>query len=266
MELTVFYAWQNDTPSQFNRFLIRDMLEGASKSIRNDASVEESPRIDHDTRGVAGTPEITSSIFSKIKRCAVFVADVTFVGSSLAMGPNSERKLLPNPNVMLELGFAAATVGWERIIAVMNEHYGPAEQQIFDLKNRRFPICYTVPPDSPGNIGETKRQLRAALEEAIRLAVRNAYEAVEEIMASLDTATLNLLRRHAEQDVFWREPDEGRGPVLVNRGLDSAFRHLLALRLIRGTWYSERQEYVYQWTYLGAQTLIRLGLRPQPQP
>jgi hypothetical protein len=42
MELTSFYAWQNDTPNQFNRFLIRDVLEGASKSIRNDASVEDS--------------------------------------------------------------------------------------------------------------------------------------------------------------------------------------------------------------------------------
>jgi hypothetical protein len=246
MELTVFYAWQNDTPGQFNRFFIREMLEGASKSIRNDASVEDSPRIDNDTRGVAGTPEITSTIFSKIKQCAVFVADLTFVGASTSMGLNSGQKLLPNPNVMLELGFAAATVGWERIIAVMNEHYGPAEQQIFDIKNRRFPIRYTVSPDFPGNLGETKRQLRAALEAAIRLAVRNAYEAVEEIIASLDTATLNLLRRHAEHDVFWRGQDESMGAVLVNMGLDSAFRHLLALRLIRGTWYPERQEYVYQ--------------------
>jgi hypothetical protein len=96
MELTVFYAWQNDAPSQLNRFLIRDVLEGASKSIRNDASVEDSPRLDHDTLGVSGTPEITSTIFSTIKQCAVFVADVTLVGASLSMAPSRERKLLPN--------------------------------------------------------------------------------------------------------------------------------------------------------------------------
>lgn len=264
MELTVFYAWQSDTPTRFNRFFIRDALENASKSIRKDASIEDSPRIDYDTRGISGTPEITSTIFSKIKRCDIFVADVTFVGASLPMASNSERKLLPNPNVMLELGFAAATVGWERIIAVMNEHYGTAEKQIFDIKNRRFPIRYTVCPESPGDVGKTKGQLRDSLASAIRLVVRNEYEAVEEIISSLDTGTLNLLRKHAEHEVFWRAPDESMGAVLINMGLDSAFRHLLALRLIRGTWHPERQEYVYQWTYLGMQTLIRLGLRPQP--
>ena len=260
-EPTVFYAWQNDTPSKSNRYLIRDLLEGASKSIRNDAIVEDSPRLDYDTRGISGTPEIASTIFSKIKQCAVFVADVTFVGAALSMVPNSERKLLPNPNVMLELGFASATVGWERIIAVMNQHYGPAEQQVFDIKSRRFPIQYTADPDSPAVSDETKKQLRISLEQAIRSALRSQYEAVEDVIRSLDIGSLTMLRDHAGHDLFWRTEDNTQ---IAGLPMDMAYRHLLALRLIRGTWSPELQGFAYRWTYLGLQSLIRLGLRAQP--
>lgn len=262
MELTIFYAWQSDTQSKFNRFLIRDVLEHVSKGIRSDASVEDSPRLDHDTLGISGTPEITSTIFSKIKRCAVFVADVTFVGASFSMPPDGERKRLPNPNVVLELGFASATVGWERIIAVMNEHYGPADQQIFDIKGRRFPIRYTADPDSPDGLDETKRQLRISVEQAIRLALRSQYEAVEDIIRSLDGESLRLLRGHARHELFRRGEE---GTVWARAAADAAYRHLLGLRLIRATWDPEpKQDYWYEWTYLGLQTLIRLGLRPQP--
>ena len=261
MELTIFYAWQNDTPKQVNRYLIREMLNIVSKSIRNDASVEDSPRLDHDTLGVSGTPEITSTIFSKIKRCAVFVADVTFVGASLSTTASREGKRLPNPNVMLELGFASATVGWERIIVVMNEHYGPAEQQIFDIKSRRFPIRYTLDPDTPTGLDETKRRLRISVDQAIRLALRSQYEAVEDIIASLDGESLRLLRAHASHKLFGRSEE---GTVWAHAAADAAYRHLLALGLIRATWQPEHQDFPYEWTYLGLQTLTRLGLRSQP--
>jgi hypothetical protein len=260
LEQTVFYAWQNDNPNQVNRFLIRDVLDGASRSIKNDLSVEDSPRLDYDTRGVSGTPEIASTIFSKIKRCAVFVADVTFVGASILTSPDRERKLLPNPNVMLELGFASATIGWDRIIAVMNEHYGSADQQIFDLKSRRFPIRFTADPVSPDGLDETKRQLRISVERAIRLALRSEYEAVEDIIGSLDSESMRQLRMCARWDRFW---DAAGNSVSAQAAMDAANRHLLALKLIRVTWDSERQDYVHSWTYLGVRTLIRLGLRPE---
>ena len=258
MELTIFYAWQNDTPKQVNRFLIRDVLNSVSKSISNDALIEDSPRLDHDTLGVSGTPEITSTIFSKIKRSAVFVADVTFIGASSS---SSEGKLIPNPNVMLELGFASATVGWERIVTVMNEHFGLAEQQIFDLKSRRFPIQYSVDADSSADLNETKKQLRISLEQAIRLALRSQYEAVEDIIASLDAESLRILRMCAVWDIFWPSSE---GTVFANSANDAAYRHLLSLRLIKGTWVPEDEKYEYRWTYLGIQTLIKLGMK-QPQ-
>ena len=104
----------------------------------------------------------------------------------------------------------------------MNEHFGGADQQVFDLRNRRYPICYTVNPDSIGDLAGTTQTLRASLAAAIRLAGRSEYEAVEEIIASLDTACLELLKMHALHDVFWRSKDETMGARLINVGLDSA--------------------------------------------
>jgi len=118
VEFTIFYAWQNDTPARYNRYLIRDVLENATKNIRNDALIEDSPRLDYDTRGVSGTPEIAATVFGKIKRCAVFIADMTFVGSTQPIVAREQEKLLPNPNVMLELGYAAATIGWVTVHVV----------------------------------------------------------------------------------------------------------------------------------------------------
>ncbi|HEV3435894.1 MAG TPA: hypothetical protein VG122_00950 [Gemmata sp.] len=188
------------------------------------------------------------------------MADVTFVGASLLTSFDRERKLLPNPNVMLELGFASATIGWDRIIGVMNEHYGPADQQIFDLKSRRFPIRYTADPESTVGLDETKRQLRISVEQAIRLAVRSEHEAVEDIIGSLDAESMRVARMCARYDKFWN--DEGN-TVWARAAMDAADRHLLALKLVRVTWDSVHQNYVYSWTYLGVRTLIRLGLRPE---
>jgi hypothetical protein len=44
------------------------------------------------------------------------------------------------------MGYAAADLGWERVICVLNEYYGKAEEQPIDTRNRRFPINYLLPP------------------------------------------------------------------------------------------------------------------------
>src|SRR4029450_6780233 len=99
MEKTLFYAWQNDTEPACNRYFIRDSLKKALSQLSDDESVEESPRLDHDTAGGAGTPKTAATIFEKIEKANIFLADVTTVGTG------GEKKL-PNPNVMIELGYA----------------------------------------------------------------------------------------------------------------------------------------------------------------
>src|SRR5690242_17161587 len=104
MAATIFYAWQSDRPAQTHRCLIHDAASQAAKQLSEEPDIEEAPRIDHDTKDVPGTPEIAASIFKKIDSCAVFLADLTFIGTAESDG--DKKKLIPNPNVMLELGYA----------------------------------------------------------------------------------------------------------------------------------------------------------------
>jgi hypothetical protein len=59
---------------------------------------------------------------------------VTFVGKG------EKGRSIPNPNILIELGYAVAKKGWERIICVMNQQYGGPSKLPFDLQHRRWPI------------------------------------------------------------------------------------------------------------------------------
>lgn len=142
MALTVFYAWQSDTPANLNRSLVGRSLEIAIRNINEDLTLEESLDMDQDTRGIPGSPDIANTILQKIESCSIFVADLSFVGET------PDGKLLPNPNVLIELGYAMSVVGPGRMIGVMNTAYGPPDKLPFDLRHRRFPILYEAPVDS----------------------------------------------------------------------------------------------------------------------
>ncbi len=86
--------------------------------------------------------------FRKIDQCGLFLADVGFVAVIAPKDPHKRAKRLPNANVVLELGYAAARVGWNRVILVMNLEYGPPEDLIFDLRHQRFPVTFKVGPDT----------------------------------------------------------------------------------------------------------------------
>ncbi len=128
---TVFYSWQSDLPNRTNRGLIQDALEKAARSIRSDDTINVEPVIDRDTTGVPGAPDIGTTIFSKIRRADVFVCDVSIINDGQQFRPT------PNPNVLIELGYALEALGWERVILVMNEAFGKPELLPFDLRVKR---------------------------------------------------------------------------------------------------------------------------------
>ncbi len=101
----VFYSWQSWTDAGANRNFIEDCLERAIKEIRKDDSLRLDPVIDRDVQGVPGSADIANTILSKIAEADVFVADVSFV-NDLAPGRRT-----PNPNVLMELGYALAKLG-----------------------------------------------------------------------------------------------------------------------------------------------------------
>jgi hypothetical protein len=179
MEQTIFFSWQSDLPE--TRSVISWALERAAKNLRREGSVEVAIRVDQDTAGVAGWPEIASTILNKIERCGVFVADITPINEQ---GSNS--RVTPNPNVMLELGYALATgMRRLRIICVLNAAYLPnkdLKELPFDVRGSR-PLVFELqdPADRDVTKGEedaVRTAVRTDLALRIERAVQDAFAAV----------------------------------------------------------------------------------------
>ncbi len=160
----VFYSWQSDLPNATNRGFIERALENAAKAIRNDDSNQVEPVIDRDTSGVPGSPDIAGTIFGKIDRAQIFVCDISIINQDVA-SQNAAVRPTPNPNVLIELGYALKTLGAKRIIMVLNDAYGGPELLPFDLRMRRV-IRYHMPKETEGRATERK-ELEKVLKEAL---------------------------------------------------------------------------------------------------
>jgi hypothetical protein len=264
MDFTVFYAWQSDRLQNTHRYLIRAAAKEALKRIGRDVDLEDSPRLDHDTKDVPGTPEIAGTIFRKIQESGAFIADLTFIGATDLHDGN--KKLLPNPNVLLELGYAARSIGWDRIICVMNTAYGPVEEQIFDIKQRRWPICYRLKGENPEDIQKAREYLSGQLQNAIRMVMNSAHEAVEDAISRLTPEALQFIERHRNYVYFWIvDKDVGR---LGARWMADATACLLDLKLIRAYYepIPEVNRFVYTWTYIGKLVVTRMEANFPPIP
>jgi hypothetical protein len=136
----VFYSWQSDSPGNTNRNFILQALETAIADIQKDETTDVDPVIDRDTLGLAGSPDISHSIFDKIDAASVFVCDVSIID------PTTVRAT-PNPNVLVELGYAIKALGWNRIIMVMNTTFGGPDKLPFDLRSKRA-LTYAIENDA----------------------------------------------------------------------------------------------------------------------
>lgn len=163
---TVFYAWQSDSPSKTNRNFIQAALEKAVKALASKGSIAIDPVVDRDTRSVAGAPKIAETIFSKIDTAAVFVADVTIVCKIL--GETAEEgKSLPNPNVMVELGYALKVLEDKRLVLVANTAHGRIEELPFDLLGRRT-LSYSLAEEHLGDDAESRRIRKQVKDQLIK--------------------------------------------------------------------------------------------------
>ena len=186
---TIFYSWQSDLLSSTNRDLILGALEEAAKAVRSDAAVGVDPVVDRDTAGVAGSPEIAAVIFDKIAQADVFVPDV-----SLVTPPDAKRPS-PNPNVLLELGFAIANLGWDRIVMVMNTAFGKPTLLPFDLRGHRV-VTYNWDPDKLGTI---KQDERRSLERKLKEEITAILLEQASIKDTEDRRTLGALQDYAAE-------------------------------------------------------------------
>tara|TARA_R110002051_G_C8644741_1_gene486694 strand:+ start:93 stop:1097 length:1005 start_codon:yes stop_codon:yes gene_type:complete len=129
----VFYSWQSDLDKSTNLNAIRSCLRIVANEFE-EKDEEILMEIDEATRGLSGSPNIPLSIFSKIENSDIFICDLTTINSS----DESKNRKTPNPNVLIELGFAIAKLGWERIIMLFNKKFGDFPKDLpFDIDRHR---------------------------------------------------------------------------------------------------------------------------------
>lgn len=122
----IFYSWQSDIKSSRN--FLSDCLKRLPSKLKGFVII----KVDRDTQGLAGSPDIGDSIYDKIEHADIFVADVTIINKDY-----TGRKT-PNPNVLIELGYAIKCLGWDRIILLFNAEEGDVEELPFDINHQRM--------------------------------------------------------------------------------------------------------------------------------
>ena len=170
MKKKIFYSWQSDLDNNTNRGYIQKCLSEVIKNVA-EGQLDLDPVLDRDTFGTSGSPEIASTIFNKIDNAHIHVADISIINQ------NSPGRKMPNPNVLIELGYAARVLGWEHVITIFNTDTGLIEELPFDLRSRR-PIAYS---------GENRKKDKLPLQKSLEVAIRS--------ILALDTPTESV-RNH----------------------------------------------------------------------
>jgi hypothetical protein len=217
-KIIVFYAWQSDRPQNINRHFVRNALDAAAKRITEDPSIGAEVIIDADTEGVVGTPPVTETILRKIAAADVFVPDLTFVART------ESDKLIPNPNVMIEYGYALRALTSEAMMPVMNTYFGAPESLPFDLGHVRHPTRYELAPSTTDATRRTMRdKLSVTLEGILRLMVKNVQNKARSDHALVPhTSARGSAFFFQQQDVLANFGDPGEQELRFKRILEVA--------------------------------------------
>ena len=132
--MKIFYSWQSDLPNKFNRGFIEDCIKRTIKKYKDTITIDA----DRDVQNNTGSPDIANTIFAKIDDCDLFIADISIINKSKCKFFRGKARPTPNPNVLLELGYAAATLGWDRIVCIYNTDYSGLDALPFDLRQHRI--------------------------------------------------------------------------------------------------------------------------------
>lgn len=202
MKKTIFYSWQSDLENSTNRSFIQNCIERAIKEMNREHEYAIDDRgdiysFDKDTLGEGGTPHIADTIFTKISKSSFFIADISIVNHDY-----SGRKT-PNPNVLIELGYAAKSLGWDRIICIFNKDFGSIDDLPFDLRFRR-PLLYSLSGQEKDNV---KTQVVDTLKYNIKCsnAKNMTTDADDTLYLVIESDTLESFFERKIQEIFGME-------------------------------------------------------------
>lgn len=155
---TIFYSWQSDydftknckegenternpNETEDNDLSQKDLIQKAleCQAYRLKENHGWNITVDFDTDNAPGMQPISDVVIKKIKKCNVFVCDLTPV-TSLDDNNGRRKKLIPNPNVMFELGIAISNLQQDQIIAIAHDKNGSysINELPLDISNRKI--------------------------------------------------------------------------------------------------------------------------------
>lgn len=194
MHNKIFYSWQSDLPNNTNRGFLESCIKRAINELKGMETFSIELTLDKDTKNITGTPDITESIFKKIDNTKVFIADISIINSKF------EGRKTPNPNVLIELGYASKSIGWDKVICLYNLDYGSLDDLPFDLRQRRI-ITYSLKH-------KQKSEIRNEISSKIVDNMKSLYETGglkniinDYIKVQVDTEILTIIN-HLNKIVF----------------------------------------------------------------
>lgn len=181
MKKTIFFSWASDFNNSIShKEMILNCLNIAAVLKDNkDLSVISTDIIDEErhiveytlnddsqltpkqyeiqnaTSGEPGSPSIEDTIFDRIAKCSLYVCDISIAISEKEINLNTDKNIItaklsdkkdgrksPNPNVMVELGYAIHTLGWNKILMFFDSSEYAPEDLPFDIK-QHVPIFFS---------------------------------------------------------------------------------------------------------------------------
>lgn len=126
-KLKLFFSWQSDVKN--NHVDIKNALLKVCASLK-DAQLYDI-EYDESTQGESGAPVIEEVVIEKIAHCDIFVADITPI-------TKTDKKAIPNPNVMLELGLAKSYMQDSVTLLLIKKGDWESYQLPFDINHQRM--------------------------------------------------------------------------------------------------------------------------------
>jgi hypothetical protein len=184
-QVTIFYSWQSTINPERTRLPIENAIKNTISEIKG-----FNLKIDEATRNTAGAPNLAEDIISKIANCDIFICDITMIN-----GLDKEAvKKTPNPNVLFELGYARAHLGFDRICLLFNGDFGEVNDLPFDL-DRKIVSIFNFDPENGDQADNLKKIILNKIYTIIKTnpprIIPKGYEGVEFTKRKKDIEKLN---------------------------------------------------------------------------
>jgi hypothetical protein len=206
MNYKVFFAYQSDIPEEFGKkFIIEAMDQTIDRMKKEGINLE----LEYGMRKTPGNPLLIEEMLGKSKNADLVLVDLTFTSSKnwfeskkikflnkeIRVLNRFEDKLSPNPNALLEMGYAWAQKGYHRTALLMNTAYGTPEDLPVDLKGFRWAIPFNINEINFSEAKQKRKELAIDLYNAIKPAISSDAQYQQERLKPI------LLRRN------WRPRD-----------------------------------------------------------